>query len=240
MHFGYRNNNPGNLRPSASQWRGQTGVYDSGASGKFLIFDSPVNGIRAVARTIYNYPRLYGVKTLRDFFRVYAPAGDGANKPDSYADYVAERMGLSADRRVDFTSYEIIRAMLPPIIRMETGEDPSRHYNASTYDAAIQATGLVKVPARYNLDDHDPVSGARDGGRSDTEKNAERGMIGSVITGVTGAGTAVAAISDWRIAAIVAGMVVLLSVGAGALYWLVWRNRRQDRARQIVGVEDPA
>lgn len=235
MHFAYNHHNPGNLRPSKDAWQGQTGVYDAGPSGVFLTFDSAVNGIRAVARTIYNYPRIYGVRTLRAFFRTYAPTGDGANDPDGYAKFVAKRMGIDADKPVDFTSYEIIRAMLPAIFRMETGEDPAAYYDAATYDAGIAATGLVKVPSRYTEETHDPKTGERVAGKSSTEGAAKTGLIGSALGAVGSAFGAVAAFKEPLVQIAALALIALLFGGGMFLFWLIGRNRRQDRARSITG-----
>src|SRR4051812_46965540 len=49
---GIRNNNPGNIRflPAASAWRGQIG-----SDGSFGIYDTPANGVRAIAKQLQKY-----------------------------------------------------------------------------------------------------------------------------------------------------------------------------------------
>lgn len=213
-HFAYRNHNPGNLRPSTKYtWQGQTGVYDSGASGKFLIFESAVMGIRAVARTIMNYPRIYGVTNMREFFARYAPAGDGANDPAAYARIVAQAVGVGIDEKVDFKSYEIVRGMLPAIFRVETGEKPP--YTDAQYDKAITMAGIV-IPKR-------PLR------KTGTVKGATTATVGTGISAAADAlnpsqlptlGQQLLPYAKW------AGLA-LIFIGVGYVLWRRWDDRRR-------------
>lgn len=50
---GIRNNNPGNIDfNSRNNWQGQLGVE---TGGRFAIFDTPENGIRALGKLLINY-----------------------------------------------------------------------------------------------------------------------------------------------------------------------------------------
>lgn len=147
MHFGYRNNNPGNIRPNPSfTWQGQVGIYDSGVSGEFLIFDTMENGVRAVARLCGNYPKLFGVKTLREFFHRYAPSGDGPNDPAGYATLVDRSVRVGIDKPVDFTDFNIVGKMLPAMFRVETGEDPWTHMTPATIEEGCRRAGNIRMP----------------------------------------------------------------------------------------------
>lgn len=84
---GLRNNNPGNIRyNSANNWVGQVGQDADG----FVKFDKPVNGIRAMARTLQSY-RNRGIITVDQIIATWAPAIE--NNTQSYIDGVYRRTG---------------------------------------------------------------------------------------------------------------------------------------------------
>ena len=231
MHFGYKNKNPGNIRPNAAfTWQGQTGVFDAGKSGKFLIFDSFENGIRAVARLIGNYPSIFGVDTLRGFFCKYAPTGDGANDPDAYAKIVAKSVGVDIDQKVDFTSYKIARSMLPAIFRVETGEDPYAHITPEMIDEGCRRAGnLNNVPVKdgYVKDEEGNVK-RENVEDSRTIKDANKGMKEAAIAGAASAGGLIAALKDlnWYV-----GMPIALAIAFG-LALIVWRFAKIKKYRR--------
>lgn len=223
MHFGYRNNNPGNVRPNpAFTWQGQTGVYNSGPSGQFLIFDSMVNGIRAVARLCANYPELFGVNTMRGFFARYAPAGDGHNDPTAYARTVAKSVGVDIDQKVDFTDYAIVSKMLLPIFHVETGEHPSSAgITLEMIEDACRRAGNVRnvPPAKgYVKDDSGNVK-REDIDDSRTIKEADKGTreAATGILGTLGAIVASVVNAPWYVS------VPLGLVAAGAIALIVYR-----------------
>ena len=93
----YRNNNPGNIRPSAQPWQGQVGIDSHG----FVIFDSYENGRRALLISLTNAASgkssVYSPDdSLYDFFSKYAPAADN-NQPRIYAEYVAKQIGVDPE-----------------------------------------------------------------------------------------------------------------------------------------------
>lgn len=84
---GLRNNNPGNIRyNSYNNWVGQVGQDGDG----FVIFDKPVNGIRAMARTLQSY-RNRGIVTVDQIISTWAPSIE--NNTQSYIDEVYRRTG---------------------------------------------------------------------------------------------------------------------------------------------------
>mgnify|MGYP000919563887 CR=1 FL=1 len=90
----YRNKNPGNLR----SWPTQIGT-----DGGFAVFASYDQGFSALKTLVRNAMAQKGsyknVRTIKEFFDVYAPSSDG-NSPTSYAAAVAKRCGV-------LTSFEL-------------------------------------------------------------------------------------------------------------------------------------
>ncbi len=98
-------------------------------------------GLRAVARTLITYQDRYGDKTIFDLFKRYAPPGDHANNPAAYAAHVARLTGNPNPHAVvNAHAYEILRAMLPAICKVETGQEPP--YTDAQFDKALALAGV--------------------------------------------------------------------------------------------------
>jgi hypothetical protein len=124
---GIRNNNPGNIKKSSAQWLGKV----PGDDPVFETFDTPENGIRALARLLLNYERLYGLNTVGGIISRWAPGSE--NDTGAYVGFVADRLGVAAvDTVID------VRAELPflvaAIIKYENGTQP---YSLATLQAGI-------------------------------------------------------------------------------------------------------
>ena len=123
---GIRNNNPGNIEFNpANQWRGQVGN-----DGRFAIFDKPENGIRALARTLFNYNRFYGISTVAGIINRYAP--DSENNTAAYVDHVSSRLGVSPSDRLELDS--VMPELVAAIINHENGQQP---YTREQIEAGI-------------------------------------------------------------------------------------------------------
>ena len=108
---GYRNNNPLNIRYSASNaWKGQIGYDDN----KFAKFDSVVNGLRAAyinLRTYYNGKKL---RTIRQIIYTWAPVADNNPHNENYVNHVASVAGVNSGTELTFnfeTYSKIVKAM---------------------------------------------------------------------------------------------------------------------------------
>lgn len=106
---GWRNNNPGNLRPGGGNWVGLIGIDDAGKQGKYLKFDTPEHGVRAMAINLLNYQRLHGINTIAGIVNRYANAEDN-NPEKAYANYVAKAVGISPTQQIN------IRDHLKPLV----------------------------------------------------------------------------------------------------------------------------
>lgn len=85
---GIRNNNPGNIKKSASAWVGKVGN-----DGTFEIFDTAQNGIRAMARLLRTYRNSYGLNTIRGIVARWT-SGDSGTIQDNYVKHIVNRSGI--------------------------------------------------------------------------------------------------------------------------------------------------
>jgi len=115
---GERNNNPGNIRISASTWQGKIPVA-SNTDGSFEQFDTVQNGIRALGKLLLNYSSKYGLRTVRGLIKRYAPPIE--NVTDSYINAVAAAMGVSPDEPLELRASETLFQLSKAIIKHENG-----------------------------------------------------------------------------------------------------------------------
>ena len=88
---GMRNNNPGNLRISSSQWRGKIPVAQN-TDGDFEQFTEYRFGVRAMIKLIQNYIA-QGHNTLTKIITRYAPASE--NDTQAYIRAVSQATNIS-------------------------------------------------------------------------------------------------------------------------------------------------
>lgn len=113
------NNNPLNIRETVDEW---DGLGNPRAKKGFFNFSAPKWGFRAAAKIILiTYPARYGIETLGDIIRRWAPPSENATS--DYISYVVKRTGLSAADRVDKTN---IVDVLAAMARLESGKEWSR------------------------------------------------------------------------------------------------------------------
>lgn len=117
---GIRNNNPGNIRWGAD-WQG---LKKDGKSQdpSFCVFTSPEYGIRALAKLLKNYQRLYGLNTPRKIINRYAPPNE--NQTQAYIQSVAQQLGVQPDTPVDLNEEATMVVFVKSIIRHENGIQP--------------------------------------------------------------------------------------------------------------------
>ena len=116
---GLRNNNPGNIRWSASNnWQGQTGQDSNG----FCVFDTPQDGIRALAVLLLNYYNKYDLNTVENIITKWAPPSE--NDTVTYYTDVADAMGVNPGDTIDLTDPNTLTALVNAIITEENGINP--------------------------------------------------------------------------------------------------------------------
>lgn len=110
---GIRNNNLGNIRWGAD-WQGlkKDGKLQDPS---FCVFTSPEYGIRALAKLLRNYQRLYGLNTPRKIINRYAPPNE--NQTQAYIQSVAQQLGIQPDTPVDLNEEGVLIIFVKAIIR---------------------------------------------------------------------------------------------------------------------------
>ncbi len=130
---GVRNNNPGSIDYNPrNQWQGQLGLelQVGRAAPRFARFDSPENGIRALAKLLLNYrgkdgmPGVGkpGIDTPLEFINRWAPSNE--NDTQAYASSVAKRLNVGVRDVIDISKPQTLKALVEAIIMHENGYMP--------------------------------------------------------------------------------------------------------------------
>ena len=127
---GIRNNNPGNIRRTSDRWKGLSASQTDPA---FFQFDSPVYGIRAMAKLLRNYCAKYGLCTVREIITRWAPPNE--NDTESYIRSVSLSMGVGESDTLDLADDAVLQSLVKAIIKHENGLNP--------YSAATIAQGVA-------------------------------------------------------------------------------------------------
>lgn len=112
---GERNNNPGNIRISASAWQGKIDSRDS----SFETFTTPFYGIRATAVLLRNYQFNYGLKTVREIINRWAPPNE--NNTTSYVNAVASALRVNPDQQINLDDDFVLTQLVKAVIKHENG-----------------------------------------------------------------------------------------------------------------------
>lgn len=114
---GIRNRNPGNIdHNDANPWQGELPV-DKAKESRFCRFDTPENGIRALAKVLLTYFKKYNLKTPRAIVNRWAPPKE--NNTDAYVNQVAKFLGVGADDQIDLTRKALLTLLVVAIIKHE-------------------------------------------------------------------------------------------------------------------------
>lgn len=121
---GERNCNPGNINEGGG-WRGDLGleIVPAGMNFKqrFARFDTPHNGIRALAKQLLVYQQKHGLRSIFAMINRWCPMGDGSNDPDSYAGGAANYCGVGVNDDYPLTVGDNLAKLTFSIIRRENG-----------------------------------------------------------------------------------------------------------------------
>lgn len=117
---GIRNNNPGNIRHGAN-W---LGLNPNGRNidSAFCVFESPVLGIRALAKVLINYKKIHGLNTVRQIVSRYAPPNE--NQTAAYIQTVAKQLEVYPDTKINIEKRGVLTVFIKAVIRMENGIQP--------------------------------------------------------------------------------------------------------------------
>lgn len=112
---GLRNNNPGNIRKTGTQWQGMAADQTDSA---FVVFESPEYGIRAMDKILDSYAKR-GIVRLGQIIGTWAPPNE--NDTNSYIDAVSASTGLAPSAIVTAADRP---ALIAAIIKHENGINP--------------------------------------------------------------------------------------------------------------------
>ena len=110
---------------------------------RFIRFDTPYDGLRAMMRTLLTYYHKYGLDTVESIINRWAPPAENAT--DSYAYAVSLHMGVKRREVIDLTHKNTLTALAEAITMHENGKTPLAQalprywYDDSVYAAAATA-----------------------------------------------------------------------------------------------------
>lgn len=123
---GIRNRNPGNVKRSSSNWLGKV-PHSQSTDPTFEQFTDPKWGLRVIAYLLLVYQRDKGKRTVRALISEpggWAPSNTDKN-PASYANYVANAIGVPVDAYIDlFARDALLAGMVQAIVQFENGQQP--------------------------------------------------------------------------------------------------------------------
>ena len=118
MSRGLTNRNPGNIRHSASRYRGE--VCPS-RDPSFKEFEAVEWGYRAIFVTLDTYRRKYGLQTIRGMITRWAPPVE--NHTEAYIRAVSDRTGIAPDMPLDTRSAQTMIPIVAAISAVENGAE---------------------------------------------------------------------------------------------------------------------
>lgn len=159
--LGIRNNNPGNIEKSKDNWVGMSS--DQTGDDRFIKFQDPKYGIRAIGRVLNTYQEAHNLKTVNEMIERWAPPyemnDDGTFKLDAngnkitenpstvsgdYQRHVAETIGVDPDEPIDVKDRDILARAVEAIIKHENGQQP--------YPVTLIQEGLALSGIKFNKD----------------------------------------------------------------------------------------
>lgn len=102
---GIRNNNPGNIdwiADPAKRWNGMVRKETAAEGGRFGVFDSAANGVRAIGQELLLDDRR-GLRTVEKLISSWAPSNE--NNTAAYIDAVASSLSVLPRQTIDVRSY---------------------------------------------------------------------------------------------------------------------------------------
>ncbi len=143
---GIRISNPGNIERNSTRWQGMSD--DQSGDPRFVVFSHPKWGVRAIARVLITYQDKRRandgsrIDTIKEIVERWAPPHE--NNTSAYSDFVAARVNLAVDEKLDVYDYDLMQGLVKAIITMENGMQP---YDQATINAGLRLAG-IEVPAK--------------------------------------------------------------------------------------------
>lgn len=111
---GVRNNNPGNIDRDGTPWAGMAAAQ---TDPRFVVFDAPEYGIRALAKVLLTYQKKHGLNTVADIIARWAPPVE--NDTGAYAAHVAAKIGVGVTDHLDLSNEVVLAGLVMAIIAHE-------------------------------------------------------------------------------------------------------------------------
>lgn len=127
--LGIRNNNPGNIRPPLIPFRGQVG-----SNSGYAVFDTAINGVRAIFKLLRTYRTSYGLDTIAKIGNRWAPPSENAT--GSWVSNVANASGIGMNARLDVFNFATAVALARGIIVAENGPSYKSYYPSDVFTKA--------------------------------------------------------------------------------------------------------
>ena len=115
---GIRNCNPGNIRVTKDKWKG---LRSEQTDKEYFQFMEMKWGYRAVIRTLQNYRRIHGCRTITDFITRWAPNSE--NNTLAYIKSVCFQLGVPSVYVPDVDDRDTMCALAAAISKHENGVD---------------------------------------------------------------------------------------------------------------------
>ena len=135
---GYRNNNPLNIRKSLQTWKGK--IYIGNTDPDFEQFENMAYGYRAALMTMRTHIKKYGLNTVYQIIKRWAPAEDG-NNPEGYTQRVCNATGLTPNTVVGYNDADTLTKMA---YGMSIVENDSNKYKAANHAAGLPNMEIIK------------------------------------------------------------------------------------------------
>jgi len=117
---GDRNNNPGNIDRNNIKWQGM--ADDQSGDDRFIIFEYPQDGIRAMSRILKTYQRRYNLYTINDIIAKWAPTTE--NNTNAYTKYVTQQVRINANDHINLNDNNLMFKIIRAMIQYENGYQP--------------------------------------------------------------------------------------------------------------------
>ena len=118
---GIRNNNPGNIDFNTNvNWQGMAEARPH--DGRFIRFESPEYGIRAMARVLRTYQRKHNLNTLSSIINRWAPPSE--NNTRAYIQSISRETGFAPDQLLNLEDNNQLADLMNAMIRHENGQNP--------------------------------------------------------------------------------------------------------------------
>ncbi|MFI3322095.1 MAG: structural protein P5 [Rikenellaceae bacterium] len=115
---GLRNNNPGNIRVSATVWQGEV-EWAAKKDKSFEEFKDMAHGYRALIKLLQNYRKFHGCSTIADIISRWAPPSE--NDTSAYINRVCKCMGTDANYMPNINDKQVMCSLAAAISLVENG-----------------------------------------------------------------------------------------------------------------------